>query len=432
GAAGGRPPGPVGSTSATSCTTTGKARNQRTMHIVMFTDQHPGTLGGMQTSVQLQRKYLERAGHRVTVVAPALRGRAADTDPRVLTLPTIGLGPGEYGMTPPTARIIKTLVSRLRARGPVDLHHVQADFWGAAIGYAAAGMLGVPVVHTMHNHLQAGLRATMPLPGLFQRGFGLMQKRVLRTGEPVAADAWTYLRGFASRAAAVTAPSTHFAELLKGHGVCPRLDVIPTGLDDDVARGLLAEPRSEAHRARPRLVWIGRFSAEKRLIPFLRAVGASGIRADVRIFGDGAERRRAERIAADITASSITFQGRVPYERMLSELRHSDALVQTSQGFETQGMTVYEAAALGTPTVLSDHRIAADLPRNLLWLTDDDTVEGLARTLRRAAADLQDGRREPLDAAETGNLLQSRQTELMLAVYRRVLDGATPQEPAAG
>lgn len=403
---------------------------ERTLHIVMFTDQHPETLGGMQTSVQLQRKYLERAGHRVTIVAPALRGRAADTDAHVLTLPTVALGPGEYGMTLPTARTIRTLVSRLRARGPVDLHHVQADFWGAAIGYAAAERLGVPVVHTMHNHLQAGLKATMPLPGLFQRGFGLMQKRVLHTGEPPAGDAWTYLRGFASRAGAVTAPSTHFAELLKEHGVCSRLEVIPTGLDDDVAQRLLEEPRLESARERPRLVWIGRFSAEKRLIPFLRAVAASGIRADVHIFGDGAERQRAERIAADITASTITFRGRVPYALMLSELRHSDALVQTSQGFETQGMTVYEAAALGTPTVLSDHRIAADLPRQLLWLTDDDTVEGLARTLRRAIADLLHGSREPLEAAEAGKLLQSRQTELMLGVYGRVLDDSPPRERA--
>lgn len=407
---------------------------ERALHIVMFSDQHPGTLGGMQTSVQLQRKYLQRLGHRVTVVCPAPRGpdAATDPDPDILTLPTFPLGPGEYGMTPPTRRIIGSLVSRLDARGPVDLHHVQADFWGAAIGYAAAAAMDVPVVHTMHNHLEAGLKATMPLPGLFQRGFGLMQKRAMRTGEPAAADAWTYLRGFASRAAAVTAPSTHFAELLKERGVCRAVDVIPTGLDDDIARELLAVPRPELPRERPRLVWIGRFSAEKRLIPFLRAVAAAGISADVQIFGDGAERHRAERIAVDITASTITFRGRVPYGRMLSELRDGDALVQTSQGFETQGMTVYEAAALGTPTVLSDHRIAADLPAQLLWLTDNDTVEGLARTLRRATAELSEGTTKPWEAQLSESLLQSRQTELMLGVYRRVLADPRPRAPAAG
>lgn len=404
----------------------------RALHIAMFTDQHPWTLGGMQTSVELQRKFLLRAGHRVTIVSPGLRSRAAASDPDVLTMPTIPLGPGEYGMSVPSRRTINAVVSGLRRRGGVDVVHVQADFWGAVVGYAAAKALDVPVVHTMHNHLEAGLHATMPLPGLFQRAFGVMQRRVLRTGAPTPTDAWAYLRGFASRAAAVTAPSTHFAELLQDRGVCWTAEVIPTGLDDDVAHELLAEPRHRGARERPMLTWIGRFSAEKRLIPFLQAVAASGIRAEVQVFGDGAERHRAERLAIDITASTVTFRGRVPYRQMLAELRRSDALVQTSQGFETQGMTVYEAAALGTPTVLSDHRIAADLPEELVWLTPDDTVDGLARALSLATGELRAGSRTHGPAADTERFLQGRQTDLMIDLYRRVIEGARPPGSAAG
>ncbi|WP_372696761.1 glycosyltransferase [Arthrobacter sp. JSM 101049] len=404
----------------------------RALHIAMFADQHPRTLGGMQTSVQLQRKFLQRAGHRVTIVSPGLRPRHTAPDPDVLTMPTLPLGPGEYGLSLPSRRTIHTVVTGLRQRGAPDVIHVQADFWGAVVGYAAAAILDVPVVHTMHNHVEAGLQATMPLPGLLQRGFGLMQRRVLRTGAPAPADAWAYLRGFAARAAAVTAPSTHFAELLQDHGVCWKAEVIPTGLDDDVARELLAVPRDRCPRERPVLTWIGRFSAEKRLIPFLQAVASSGIRADVQVFGDGAERHRAERLAVDITAASITFRGRVPYGQMLAELRRSDALVQTSQGFETQGMTVYEAAALGTPTILSDHRIAADLPEDLLWLTADDTIEGLARTLAAATAELRQGRREPDGPVQAERFLQSRQTARMVDVYRRAMAGPNPGGPEAG
>lgn len=393
------------------------------LHVVMFTDQHPHTLGGMQTSVELQRKFLSRAGHRSSVVSPALRGKDATPDPDILPMPTLPLGPGEYGMSIPSKRAITTVIDALRRRGPVDVIHVQADFWGAAIGYAVASALGVPVVHTMHNHVEAGMRATMPLPGLFQRAFGLMQRRVLHTGGPTPRDTWAYLRGFASRAAVVTAPSTHFAELLQDHGVCRGAEVIPTGLDDDVAHELLAEPRDRAPRDRPVLTWIGRFSAEKRLIPFLQAVAASGITAQVDVFGDGAERHRAERLAADITASTVTFRGREPYRQMLTELRRSDALVQTSQGFETQGMTVYEAAALGTPTVLSDHRIAADLPPELVWLTPDDTIDGLARALSQATSELRAGRQVDARAVDPERFLQSRQTELMIAAYRRAIAG---------
>ena len=44
------------------------------MHVVMFGDQHVESLGGAQVSMRLQRRFLERAGHTVTIVAPRMRG----------------------------------------------------------------------------------------------------------------------------------------------------------------------------------------------------------------------------------------------------------------------------------------------------------------------------------------------------------------------
>ena len=44
------------------------------MHIVFFGDQHLDSLGGAQVSMRLQREFLERAGHTVTVVAPKMHG----------------------------------------------------------------------------------------------------------------------------------------------------------------------------------------------------------------------------------------------------------------------------------------------------------------------------------------------------------------------
>ncbi|MEY4391113.1 MAG: hypothetical protein RLZZ400_856, partial [Actinomycetota bacterium] len=39
------------------------------MHILFFADHHPDSLGGIQTSLMLHKKYLERLGHKVTIVA---------------------------------------------------------------------------------------------------------------------------------------------------------------------------------------------------------------------------------------------------------------------------------------------------------------------------------------------------------------------------
>ena len=102
-------------------------------------------------------------------------------------------------------------------------------------------------------------------------------------------------------------------------------------------------------------------SPEKRLLPFLEAVAASDVDAEVEIVGGGAERRAAERIAARAGRPRIRFAGRIAYADVLARIAAADAVVQTSIGFETQGMTPFEAATLGTPTIVSDPDIAAEL-----------------------------------------------------------------------
>jgi glycosyltransferase involved in cell wall biosynthesis len=199
--------------------------------------------------------------------------------------------------------------------------------------------------------------------------------------------------------------------------------VVSNGLDDDIAEELLSRVDAAAPSSgtRPRLVWTGRFSQEKRLLPFLEAVKISGIEADIHIFGNGALRKPAEAIAATITNSTIHFRGSVPYPTMLEELQKADALVQTSIGFESQGMTVFEAAALGTPSVLADHRIAADLPAESMWLTPGDDVAGLAEALVVATEDIRNGSGPSTAAYDPKSFFQSTKTELMLEVYREAL-----------
>lgn len=62
------------------------------MHVVFFGDQHVESFGGAQVSMRLQRRFLERAGHTVTVVAPRMhgpRGRAVVPDAAFVDLPSV-------------------------------------------------------------------------------------------------------------------------------------------------------------------------------------------------------------------------------------------------------------------------------------------------------------------------------------------------------
>ncbi|WP_407359079.1 glycosyltransferase family 4 protein [Microbacterium sp. LTA6] len=403
------------------------------MHIVFFGDQHLESLGGAQVSMRLQREFLERAGHTVSVVAPRMHGpRSGAVDAAYLDLPSVPITlDREYSMSWPGRRTDRFLDRALRHRPPVDLVHVQADFWGAFVGHRYAHRHGIPVVHTMHNRVDVGIAAVTPLHRPVLAALNAWRRRALRgIGAPVSgSDGWAYLRGLAVGAAAVTAPSTHFAHRLERNGVCESVDVVWNGIDDDVRAATLAAAPAERVPGRPRFIWLGRMSPEKRLLPFLEAFVASGVDAELEIIGGGAQRTAAEKIVAGLP--NVRFAGRLTYPQTLARIAAADALVQTSIGFETQGMTPFEAATLGTPSVISDPDIAAELGGGLWAVPDASSSSGaereaqraaaLAETLRHAASDIAEGAAPtPLpDVAEA--FLQSSRTAAMIEIYERVL-----------
>ena len=402
------------------------------MHIVLFGDQHLDSLGGAQVSMRLQRRFLERAGHTVTVVAPKMHAPGSPSrskrsaDPAYLDTPSIPITVDrEYSMTWPGARVDRYLDRAFASRPPVDLVHVQADFWGAFIGHRFAHRHGIPVVHTMHNRVDVGLAAVTPLHRPVLAVLNAWCRSAMRgIGTPIPGrDGWAYLRGIAQESGAVTAPSGHFARRLEQHGVFDAVDVVWNGIDDDLLDRVLATRRSR-EPGRPRFVWLGRMSPEKRLLPFIEAVVASGIDADIEVIGGGGQSRAAERIARG--HDGIRFAGRLPYAETLARIAAADAVVQTSIGFETQGMTPFEAAALGTPTVVCDPDIGAEL-RGGQWLvpgsdvTEPERVAALADTLRIAASDISARTAPEPDAEVAESFRQSSRTAAMIRVYERVL-----------
>jgi 1,2-diacylglycerol 3-alpha-glucosyltransferase len=401
------------------------------VHIVFFGDQHLDSLGGAQVSMRLQRRFLEKAGHTVTVVAPAMHGpraRQATPDHAFVDLPSIPITlDREYSLTWPGRRTDRFVDRAMAERPPVDVVHVQADFWGAFIGHRFARRHALPVVHTMHNRVDVGIEAVSPFPKLTLRGINAWQRMSLPAlpGHlaPRGADGWAYLRGLADGARAVTAPSGHFARRLEQHGVFPHVDVVWNGIDDDVLDAMLPELGGTRRPGPPRFVWLGRMSPEKRLLPFLEAVAESGVDAEVHVLGGGAQLRAAKRLVEKSRpAASVVFGGRMTYPDTLRAIADADALVQTSIGFETQGMTPFEAASLGTPSVISDPDIAGELGSGF-WQVQDASVPALAATLRQAATDIADGSPVTVNPRVRDTFRQSSRTAAMIEVYERVVSG---------
>lgn len=400
------------------------------MHILVVTDQHPDSLGGAQVAIRTQRASLERLGHRVSIAAPALHrhGYAAGEEDRdaYIELPSRPITQDrEYGLSWPTRRTDQALAAALRGRPPVDLVHVQGDFWGAMIGIRAARGLGVPLLFTMHNNVDQGTRAVTPLaPVVFlalRAWRGLSLGRVRGKVSVKAKGAWRYLAELAADADVVLAPSAHFATQLEGRGVAASVQAVRGGVGDELIEPARSSTRTL--RARPKLVWLGRMSSEKRVLEFIDAIALADIDADVHLYGTGTLLGQVqERIAKHGLEDRVSIIGPVAHADALAALRDADALVQTSVGFETQGLTPFEAAVLGTPTIFCDAAIAEDAAIEPSWLVVDESIDELARTLSSAVQQLADHPEQlRVDDTHTRSFLQSEQTRLLVTSYERAL-----------
>jgi glycosyltransferase involved in cell wall biosynthesis len=369
----------------------------------------------------------------VTVVAPRRWRKDAPGagDPAYVDLPSVPITRDrEYSFAWPGRRadalIDRALASRVAAGAPLpDLVHVQGDFWGAFLGHRLARRLRLPVVHTMHNRVDVGIEATAPFPGLVLRVLNAWRRRALPGSGP-GADGWAYLRGLAAGASAVTAPSGHFARRLERHGVFEHVDVIWNGIDDEVRDRVVDAASAERAPGRPRFVWLGRMSPEKRLLPLLEAFADADIDAELTLVGGGLEREKAGRLVEQRRLGDrVAFAGRLTYEQTLGTIAAADALVQTSIGFETQGMTPFEAATLGTPAIISDPDIAGEFDGGIWEVSPADDEPGriaaLTSALRTAAGDIAAGTAPAPSERVSAEFRQSSRTAAMLEVYARVL-----------
>lgn len=369
-------------------------------------------------SVVLQAKFLRRAGHTVTLVSPSLRTGPL-SDPDFIDLPSWSIPTvAEYTWLWPRQSHFSMIETALASRAPVDVVHVQSDFWGAALGYSFAARHDLPIVHTFHNRLDVGVDGTFPFPGLLYAVLGRWQRWSL--GDRFrgrSRTAYEYFAGYAREAQAIIAPSRHFASVLTNRGVAARDGnppaVIPTGVDDDV---ITAVVKPVSNRAKPaRVVWVGRFSREKRPVEFCEALTMVTPEPHGVLVGSGALRAEAERVAP----LGTEFTGPLAYPDALREIASADVLVQSSYGFETQGMTVTEALAIGTAVVVVDPDIASELPEGDVTVAKDRTPEALARAIESAIETSREAQGD--SRSQRTAFLQSTLTKQVISLYASVI-----------
>ena len=400
------------------------------MHIALFMDQHPHSLGGLQTSVMLQKKYLNRNGVQVTIFAPKSKRATYDKDIKVIpsSYPSIGR---EYSVVWSLRKAAKFCQSQYESQN-YDLVHLQGDFAAASLAIELARSRNLPLVYTAHTNIDVMGNKLLgkPLKIIFLRFFTWQHAHFLKIANyPKVFTAFEYMAFIHRNMEKVIAPSSHFAKMLKEKGVATEVDVIITGVDDD----LLADvTRTATIPQKPvRFVWAGRMQPEKRILQTIEAFAKAKTNATLDIYGFGPLERAAKNLVrARLLSKRVKFHGKLPHREILQVFANADAVMQTSIGFETQGLTVYEAAATRTPTILCDSKISAELPEGSNWLDETGTIKGLAKTIKKANKEISEGatRRETL--SDNRWLSQSEISKKTIALYKQMIEEkATPASP---
>ncbi|MQY27528.1 hypothetical protein NRB56_31110 [Nocardia sp. RB56] len=427
------------------------------MHIALFSDFHPDTLGGAQTALRALSAGLRNAGHRVTVFCPpATNSGGAETadatgaDIRRPVDPVNGTGVPDvvrlraqpFSMANglpivlPTRAVTRTIDAAFTAGAPVDVVHALTTYGCGVAAVRAARRHGLPLVQTLQSRDDTVIEKYSPAPYFSALTMRLLHGHYL-PGPAVPRGlgigrttrlAWRPLLAHAAAADRVVAPSRHFATRLSRHGVRTPIDVVSNGISDELLDGILGGARDDNENATRRtdpapagplrMVWCGRLSAEKRP---LEAIELVRLTADcvLDLYGTGPllDRARAV-IAQDRLGDRVRLHGEVTQAECLRAMRAADLLLLTSD-CDTQGMVLLEAVATTLPVLFCDPDLSETLPAGGACATDG-SIHAMAATLRELIRD-----RSRIDHLRTAlapfrdEPRQSRHLNHMLTVYKQ-------------
>jgi 1,2-diacylglycerol 3-alpha-glucosyltransferase len=391
------------------------------LHIALFMDQHPHSLGGVQTSVMLQKKYLNRNGVEVTIFAP--KSKRAVADPNIKVLPSSYFSIGrEYSVVWSLRRAARFCQREYESQ-KYDLVHLQGDFAAASLAVELAKSRNLPIVYTSHTNVDvmANKLIGKPLKIVLLRFFTWQHAHFLKIpNRPKVWTAFDYMAFVHRSMDKVIAPSSHFAKLLKEKGVSSEIDVMITGVDDDLLTEIKRTkpiPQKPVH-----FVWAGRMQPEKRLLQTIEAFAKAKTNATLGIYGFGPLEKTAKNLVrARGLAKRVKFQGKLPHREILQVFSDADVVMQTSIGFETQGLTVYEAAAVGTPTLLCDEKISNEMPAGSNWLDQSGSIEGLSKIIRLANKEVAEGKTKRELLKDNRWLFQSEISKKMISLYQEMI-----------
>jgi glycosyltransferase involved in cell wall biosynthesis len=333
--------------------------------------------GGEDLAVESEEELLANRGHTV------LHYRRGNAEIEQFTIVQKAVLPGT------TIWSNKSLaeVRQLALSHQPDVAHFHNTFpLISPAAYSACRFAGIPVVQTLHNY-----RLLCPAATFFRDGEPC--ECCLGKGIPWPGVRYACYRG--SRAATATVAAMLAFHHLVGtwrEKVDLFIAVSDFARDKFIAGGLpaakivvkpnLVHPDPGADRdVSGYALFVGRLSPEKGLGTLLAAWKQLGGKIPLLIAGGGPTRPELEALVQQLSLDGIQFLGRLDRQAVFAAMKRARFLVVPSECYENFPVTVVEAYACGTPTIVAGHgalkEIVDDQRTGLLFVPGD--AEDLAR-----------------------------------------------------
>ncbi|MFZ1041353.1 MAG: glycosyltransferase [Anaerolineales bacterium] len=379
----------------------------------MMADVYKPHVSGITNYIDLNKRYLEKAGHEVFVFTFGDQDYH-DEEQRVIRSPGLPLVDTGYYLSFRHTAAAKKLLQTM------DIVHVHHPFISGRLALRYCEPLQIPTVFT--NHTRYDLYAQAYLPMVPEDiSDGLLQ---------------AYMPPFCEAMSLVVSPSAGMEKILRGMGVTSPILIIPNGVE--LQSFYQAESLSRADFGFKEndviLVYAGRIATEKNLSFLLQSfagVAQAFSHVYLMILGGGQKQIEDEtkQLAAQLKLSQrVHFTGFVAYERLPTYLAMCDAFV-TASVTEVHPLSVIEGMAAGLPVVGIDSPGVGDIIEDgkTGFLTTQDLASFTAKLTRLC---LDAGLRKQMgDAARQASTRYAieRTTKTMLEQYERLVYGSRPR-----
>jgi len=382
------------------------------MRIAMMADVYKPHVSGITNYIDLNKRYLEKAGHEVFVFTFGNQDYH-DDEPRVIRSPGLPLVDTGYYLsfrhTPAAKKLLQTM----------DIVHVHHPFLSGRLALRYCEPLQIPTVFTNHTRYDLYAQAYLPIVPE-DISDGLLQ---------------AYMPPFCESMSLVISPSAGMERILRGMGVTSPISIIPNGVE--LQSFYQAEKMSRTDFGFKEndviLVYAGRIATEKNLVFLLQSfagVAQAFNHVYLMILGGGQKQIEDEtkQLAAQLNLNQrVLFTGFIPYEELPSYLAMCDAFV-TASVTEVHPLSVIEGMASGLPVIGINSPGVGDTIEDgkTGFLTTQDLASFTAKLTRLCLdASL---RKQMGDAARQASTRYAieRTTKTMLEQYERLFYGSRP------